>query len=605
MAYFVNFHGTSLFQRGAYSFTQVAQGAPSDAQLGIVALIGEANEGPAWAAETTGLDAVTFNPSQYGAIVQKYGSGPLVDAARLALSPAGDDPDIKGGAQTLVLMKTNQSVKAQLALAGSYGTIKAKKAGTPGNLTTVTITGGSSTRVVTVNRADLGISEVSSALGNVPVLTIQMTDSGPSATTLTISATAITTSVTGGTISNLNIPIGLFSTIADLVTYINSIGGYVASVATATQAQQPPSVLDRVSAQDIKTSAYSVKRDAKDIQDFFATSQLVDFTPGSGGYAGLPTAIAQTFLSGGALGATTQAQFQTALDALGAINVNFIVPLFSRDASADISAGLTDSSSTYLIASVQAAVRSHVAQQSQIRGRRERQGFVAQLDDSFTNIRAAAATLGAGRVSLFFQEVKAADASGTLDWRQPHMLAVIAASMKAAAPVGLSNLFKLANISGFKTRNSSGSAYFDPATDADTAIQANLTFVEAAPGGGFRFAIDNSTYGLTANNWFYGFPSVIYAADVAARTIRLNLETFVGKRNSDISKSSIENFVATICDKLRAAGILVADTASKGKGYKDIVATINGNTVNVSVTLVIVESVEYVLADLNITRAVA
>ena len=65
MSLFVNFDGVSLYELGAYSNTTIAQTAPSEAQLGIVAIIGEADEGPAYAAETQGLAAVTYTPSQY------------------------------------------------------------------------------------------------------------------------------------------------------------------------------------------------------------------------------------------------------------------------------------------------------------------------------------------------------------------------------------------------------------------------------------------------------------------------------------------------------------------------------------------------------------
>lgn len=602
MAYSVTFNGVSLWTPGVYTNTRIAQSAPTDAQLGVVALIGESVEGPAWAAEAEGIAAVTYTSSQFADIQSKYGSGSLVDAARMALNPS-NDPSITGGAQTLVIMKTNQSVAASLALSGSYGTLSARKAGAPGSNTSVQVVGASTTRVITVTRADLGLQEVSGTLGNTPVLTIQNTDGAASAGTMTISATALTTTITGGASQNLNISLTAFQTIQQLVDYINTIPNYTASVATPDQAVKPLSILDRVTAVNIFSSAYSVKRDSQDVRDFFEGSQLVSFAPGANGYVGLPTAITTTYLTGGARGATSQANFQTALDALNGVNVNFIAPLFSRDAAADISAGITDPSSTYAIASINTAVRTHCNNQSSIKGRRERQGFCSYLDNSYVNVKNASASLAAARVSLCFQEVNALDASGNLTWFQPWMLAVISAGLKAAAPVGLPNTSKLINANGFKTRNSSGSAYFDPSTQSDDAIQNNLTFIENAPGGGLRVVLDNSTYGLTKDAWYWNRPSVIYASDVAARTLRINLERYIGQRNSDVSPATIINFVATICDRLRSLGILVGDTASGGRGYKDLAVTIEGNVVNVNVTLVLVEGLEFVLGNLSVVRA--
>jgi hypothetical protein len=612
MALFVNFHGQSIFELGSYSFTSVAQGAPQEAQLGIVALIGEANEGPAFAAEAEGISATVFNPGQFTAIVNKFGSGQLVDAARLALNPS-NDPDIQGGAQQLVLLKTNQSAKASLTLASSYGTLKAKREGTPGNQTNATITQATATKTIltttgnttigspsltnlasttgiqagqtvtgtgipasttvlsisgttvtlsqnasangsgvsvtftksyaqdtiTLNRADLGLTEISSPIGGNGVLTLQCTDGSASAATTTVSATALTTSITGGTTSPLNILLTQFNTLTDLVAYINTISGYSASLANTAQGQSPLSILDRVTTQDIKSSSYTINRDAADVQDFFATSQLADFTPGSSGYVGVPSALAKTYFSGGTLGATSQANIQTCIDALASINTNFMVPLFSRDATADIAAGITDSASSYVIASIHAATRTHVNQQSTIKGRHERQAWCGYLDNSFSNVQNAAATLAAGRVSLCFQQVNIQDASGNTTLGLPHMLGVIAAGMKAAAPVGLGNEWKLCNITGYKTTNSSNAAYFNPVTDAVTAIQSNLTYVEKAEGGGFQFGIDNSTYGQSKDAWYWSRPSVVYASDIAAKTIRLNMASFIGKRNSDVTATTI------------------------------------------------------------------
>jgi hypothetical protein len=129
--------------------------------------------------------------------------------------------------------------------------------------------------------------------------------------------------------------------------------------------------------------------------------------------------------------------------------------------------------------------------------------------------------------------------------------------------------------------------------------------LEKAPGGGFRFVLDNSTYGQVADAWIYNRPSVIYAADVAAYAIRLNTETFVGRRNSDVTTESIKNLLVSVMDGLRSSGIIVPDANTGGKGFKDLVVRLNGSVVNVSVTLVLVEGIEFILSDITVQRAVA
>lgn len=596
MAIVINFAGASLRKPGAYSRIKVAQGEAAAAQLGVLAIVGESDAGDSFANETS-IDAVKFSPEQFGDIKAKYGSGPLVDAARLALAPSVD-PQIAGGAQFLYLLKTNASTKAQITLPTAYGTVKALKAGAAGNSISVAVAVAASQAVITIADAVSGDSVVSGSLGNHPSIQIQCTDGVSTGATLTITATAITTTITGGTAPSLSIPIGQFSTIQKLVDYIAAQTNYTCTVSDATDKNLPPSILDRVSAVNILAAPYDVKKDAYEIRKFFETevADIVSFTPTS--YVGLPTALVKTFLTGGAKGATTNASIQACVDALGKARINFFVPLFSRDATSDITDGLTDASSTYTISSVHSMVKSHCAQYSTVKGRKERQAWVG-YKGTYSLSKEVSAGIGSARVGMCFQDIDIVDSTGASLTAQPHMLAVIAAAMKCAAVVGLPNTFKLANVNGFSH------AGFDPELQADDAIDANLSFLEKAPGGGFRFVLDNSTYGQVADAWIYNRPSVIYAADVAAYAIRLNTETFVGRRNSDVTTESIKNLLVSVMDGLRSSGIIVPDANTGGKGFKDLVVRLNGSVVNVSVTLVLVEGIEFILSDITVQRAVA
>lgn len=591
MAIIVNFAGASLLKPGAYSRTIVAQGGAAEAQLGIVALVGEADAGLPISSDT--IDEVTFSPAQYNDIVDKYVSGPIVDAARMVLAPS-NDPQILGGAQQIILIVTNALVKASLALDSSYGTISDKKGGEGGNKIAVQIDNAAGQRVITITDAKSGLSEVSSAIGGTTALTIQAL-SGATAD-MTINGTTLTTTCTGGGPADLSLKLADFATLQDLVDYINTISGYAASVGT-DQGNFPPSVLDQVTSVDIRSVAYDVVRDAYDIQEFFAGSGLVDFAVGSGGKAGLPAVLVKTFLSGGARGASTNASIQAGLDELLKARVNFVVPLFSRDATLDIADGLTDSLSSYTIDSINAAVKTHVKQASTIKGKKERQGFVS-YKGTFANTKSKCLALNCDRLQMVFQNVDVLNSAGELYTAQPYMLAVIAAGMKAAAVVGLPNTFKLVNANGFSHPS------FDPETDYEAAIAANLAFLEKAPGGGFRFVLDNSTYGQVKDAWVYARPSVIYAADIAAYSIRLNTETFVGQRNSDVSAETVKNLLITVMDALRSSGIIVPDANTNGKGYKDLVVTIAGSVINVGVTLALVEGYEFVLNTITVQRAV-
>jgi hypothetical protein len=596
MAIRINFAGASILQPGAYSEVRPAESSVAAPALGIVALIGEAEEGLPFSAET-GLNAVTFGPDEFQAIQEKYGSGELVDAAALAIAPS-NDPDITGGAQELILLKTNASTTAQTSIpqgASNYGTVKAKKAGASGNQIAVQVAIVAGKAVITISRLDTGESEVSDPIGGNKLMSIQCTDAVATAATITITDTKLTTTVTGGTAQPLNIDLAKFPTISQLVAFINAQPGYSASAASAAAAARSTHQLDRVSAEDIKAAAFDINRDAYDVQDFFSQSALVRFEPAI--KEGLPTAFAKTFLAGGAKGATSQAAIQSCLDALLRRRVNFIVPLFSRDAADDIAENLTDASSGYAINAVHAAAIAHCNQASTVKGRKERQAFLG-FKGSWDDTVEKSAEANAFRAQLCFQDPFVRKASsGLVEQAQPHMLGVISAGMKAAARVGLPNTFKAPSISGIAHTE------FDPETQGDKAIAANLCYVEANPQGGFRFKLDNSTYAQDKDAWIYNRPSVLYAADVAAYSIRINTEQFVGQRNSDVSPETVKNLMVGVLDQLKSAGIIVADLNTGGRGYKDLTVRINGSVVEIGVTLALVEGLEFVLSSIKVQRA--
>lgn len=593
----VNFAGASLVDPGSYTDVQIAQSGAAAPALGIVALIGESEEGPAFVNES-GLSAVSYGPDEFHAMVEKYGSGELVDAAKLAISPS-NDPQIRGGAQEIVLLKTNNSTVAQLVIpqgASPFGTLSAKRAGVPGNSVAYqcSIVGGQA--IITLSRLDTGVKEVSSPLGGAAVLTLQCTDATATTATVVIAASQLTTSVAGATAAqSLVLDLKRFPTVRQLVDFLNSQPGYAASTPTAALGARPTSELDNTPSHDIKV-AYTIKKDFAEVAAFFSKSALVNFAPAAGA-SGLPSTKAKTYLTGGTKGSTSAAAVQTCIDALLKRRVNFIVPLFSRDAASDIADGLTDSSSTYSIAAIHQGVAAHCNQAATIKGRKERQGFVG-FKDTFLNSVEASAQLSAARVQCQIQDVDVLSAStGLIALKQPHMAAVISASMKASAPVGLPNTFKQPLIDGFSH------ADFDPETMSEKAIEANLSFIENAPKGGFRFKIDNSTYSLIdGTEWANNRPSVLYAADTAAYSIRLSTERFVGQRNSDISEETVKNQMVTIMDSLKTAGIIVASSANP-KGYKDLTVKINGSIVNIGVTLILVEGIEFVLSSIKVQRA--
>ena len=593
MAIIVNFAGASLLVPGAYSDVTPASSGLASPALGVIALIGESEEGPAFSQES-GISAVTYGPEEFSAIQDKFGAGEIVDAAKLAISPS-NDPAIQGGAQELIIIKTNSSTSATATLPSGYGTLKAKKAGSKGNSISAEISIVSSKAIIKLSNLLTGVTEVSEELGGTTVMSIQCTDADATSCTVSIDASSFKTTANAASIAaDLNVDIKNFSSVKQLVDYINAMPGYTASVASAKLGSSPISVLDQVSAVDCKVVAV-IKKDAFEVADFFSKSSMLKLEGAA--KSGLPTTMAKKFLTGGAKGATNNAAIQDALDALLKRRVNFIVTLFSQDASKDVAAGTTDAASSYDIDTILAATRSHVNQASSVRGRKERQAFCGFLG-TFEETAEASANLSSARVQLHFVNVDVfSSTAGSNVLKQPHMGAVLAAGMKAAAPVGEPNTFKQPAIFGYSHPE------FDAEVHAEKAIKDNLCFPERSPNGGFRFVLDNSTYSQEANAWIYNRPSVLYAADTAAYAIRLNSEAFVGRRNSDVSVESVKNLLVEVFDSLRSSGIIVGDAPSKGKGYKDLSVSIKGSIVYISVTLILVEGLEFILSDIKVQRA--
>lgn len=133
---YVSTDGT-LVVPGAYPKVNVQTANSGLASSGIVMLVGEAEAGARFSAETSLADSVVFGPSQLAAVVAKYGSGPLVDGFRAA-SVASADAQIPGSPTQIVLIKTNLSTKALAAVlnwaGATYETLYDRSFGKKGNL---------------------------------------------------------------------------------------------------------------------------------------------------------------------------------------------------------------------------------------------------------------------------------------------------------------------------------------------------------------------------------------------------------------------------------------------------------------------------------------
>ena len=171
MAITINFNGASLRKPGVYSRTQVnlAGGFPL-APTGVVAIIGEAEGGAPGSVE----GVQTFTSEDVQALVSKYKSGPIVDAARVLVQP-GRDARVPNGASQIRVYKVNTSLQSSLALDNAAPTalfnLTSRNYGEDENLISVTVAADITQRLVRIVQAVQSLRSVQIARRNVGFIT--------------------------------------------------------------------------------------------------------------------------------------------------------------------------------------------------------------------------------------------------------------------------------------------------------------------------------------------------------------------------------------------------------------------------------------------------
>ena len=400
-----------------------------------------------------------------------------------------------------------------------------------------------------------------------------------------------------------------YSTLSQLVNAMNLTLGWKVALSSNLYNSLSPSVLDLVTVGAKSSSAATIKpakikKDAFEVAQFMASSSIVNIA--SQGSTGLMDALTETAMSGGALGATSTSALAAALSAFEQIRVNSIIPLFSRDASSDISDSLTDASSSYTIAGIHQAVKTHAQLMSTTKNRSERQGYLS-IKESYASSLDTAALLADARMQLCIQDTKNNDSQGALKWFQPWALSCLLAGARAGSPVGTPMTFKYMNCSGIRhTAQPMSTAEqdividFNPNAQYDQAIAGGITFVENPQSGGIRFVVDNTSY-QKDGNWVFNRGNVLYAADVLAFNFRDQMEKiYIGSKNT-VKASEVKSVASSILATFLAQGITVS-TPDAPNGFKGLTVSINGNVINISLTAVLVEGIDFILNDITITR---
>jgi hypothetical protein len=445
-----------------------------------------------------------------------------------------------------------------------------------------------------IARVDIGLNEVFDINAEIAF------SIGYQGTTATITidqvAKTLVTTVTGGSGASLNIDLNQYKTISDLVDFISVQTGYSASVPAASQ-QLSPLFLDSVAAIGICSTASSlkpgrIKKAAYNFNKFASTSRALMFVPTA--TAGVPNPTSGfIFLSGGAKGATLAVDIVNVLNKLASITVNMIIPLFSRDASADIADGLTESSSTYTISAINAATKSHCIQYSTPKLKKHRIAFLSFWTDSFSDAKEMAQGLAHYRTSLTFQKVTQVDSAGNQVSFFPWYLSCVAAGMQAGG-FYKAIVNKLANVISFQDPQGFDSG--DPG-DAEEALEAGLLFLMPDTAGN-RWVSDQTTYSFDTN-FVYNSIQAVYDSDIIALDLADAFQrTFVGQSLADVDASVAKEFLVKKMDGYKKLKLLAASDDAP-LGFKNEKVIIAAPEMDVSVEMKLASAIYFVPLDLN------
>lgn len=473
---------------------------------------------------------------------------------------------------------------------------------TPGNLAALGLSAGLTVSAqepgveVAISRPDIGLSETHDVRS---AIALQVGYAGTSATmTIDQGAKTLTTTVTGGSGANLSIDITQYRTVADLATFINSQTGYSAVVSSVAQ-QQPTSALDAVAAIGICSTGAGlkpgrVKNAANAFQKAMATSNALDFDVIA--LAGIPNPMqGPAFLAGGARGATAAADIIAAVNQLAGIQVNIIVPLFSRDAADDIADGITDSASTYTIDAVHAAVKSHCVQFSTPKLKRNRIAVLSFWGDYATS-KDKAQSVADYRCSFTMQRATQVSSSGAITKFLPWYTAAVAAGMQAGGFYkSITN--KFANVISFE--DPSGFDSGSPG-DVEDALDAGLLILTKDTAGN-RWVSDQTTYGFDTN-FVYNSIQAVYLADILSLDLADSFQkAFVGKSLADVDAATALSFLAQKMDGYKKLK-MIASSDDAPLGYKNPKVSISAPEMDISVEIKLATAIYFVPISISISQ---
>jgi hypothetical protein len=511
----------------------------------ILALIGTSEGG----APNT---ALRFGSPQEARAVLR--SGTLLTACEKAFDPSADT----NAPATVVAVRVNPAEQADLALTASSATV----------LTLASTDYGLWTNQIKA-RVESGTNKgkrLTTQVGNDyytqddvyrDALSVVYTGAEATATITVSNSTVVLKAPAATTVATIDL--ATYPTVRQLVDRINALAGtgWLATVLDGNDEQPALNGLDSVTAQSVKTTAYTVTGNLQAVVDWFngAGEGYITATREAGAGT-VPDNMAWTYLAGGTDGTVTSDEWADAFETLQAEDVQWVVPLTSD-------------------ASIHAQADAHCAYMAGV-ARMERRCFVGgAAAQTIAEVIAAAKLINSDRTAQVYPGYYDYNASGVLTLYPSYMSAVLIAAGFAGSNPGTAMTNK-----SFKARGLE--AKLRNPTDTDGLIQAGVLCLEDTPTG-YRCVKSVSTW-LKNLNYNRVEVSVGYATDYTARTVRDALRRYIGEKGSPLTLALAGATTETALRELArpepaGPGILVGDAESPA--YKNITVALEGDVMRV------------------------
>jgi len=474
MAAYYDFAGQRIIKPGAYTkrYFPAEQGLGNLA--GRVLVLGEASKGGIPFDAFEDVEDVINTTNGQAQALNIFGGGDIYYGAEFFLTPTKDERfNTPSQADCIVVNQMTQASGTLQASAVDIIDVKYNKFGTDGNQAAIKISAGSTTgKLLQLLYKGTEVLNQDNTILN--LMSIQYVGSG-SAATLTITDTKLTTSVTGASGEDLDITLADYDDLGSLINYINSLSAYSCSL--TGKSDEKTTVFDAVTAQDIKTSAYSAVGIVEALIRAITGSETFTATLTTGADRTVPDNMSvYTFLTGGTVSAATTQNWTDVLEKLEKYDVNCLVIM---------SGSVT----------IQNLVNTHVAKMNGMTVKKYRQAIFGAGSSQNTKALKIAQMKSQNSayieycVSPFKRYDYVNKEVPTTDF-EPYYLAPMIAGLRYANNIGMDVVFKALNV--ISTPEISEEDQNDYAEAGATLIQKVNNVLDGTQN--FQIVINNTTY---------------------------------------------------------------------------------------------------------------